>query len=84
LKNSLQAGWWQCTPLIPTLKRQRKVELILSYKVSSRKARTTQRNPFWGLGEEEMKRKEKKRKEKKRKEKKRKEKKRKIVFYGCF
>lgn len=36
-KNSHQDDWWQCTPLIPTLKRQMKVEVILIYKVSSRK-----------------------------------------------
>jgi hypothetical protein len=46
------------------------IEAILVYRVSSRTARATQRNPV-------SKRKEKKRKEKKRKEKKRKEKKRK-------
>lgn len=36
-KNSHQDDWWQRTPLIPTLKRQMKVEVILIYKVSSRK-----------------------------------------------
>ena len=49
-------------------------EASLVYKVRSRTARATQRNP---VSKKEKKRKEKKRKDKKRKEKKRKEKKRK-------
>jgi hypothetical protein len=60
-------------------------EVSLVYKVSSRTARATQRNPVSkikkkkkkGKKKERKKRREKKRKEKKRKEKKRKEKKRK-------
>jgi hypothetical protein len=45
------ARWWWCTPLIPTLGRQRQVGLIefkasLIYKVGSRTSRAvTQRNP---------------------------------------
>jgi hypothetical protein len=52
-------------------------EASLVYRVSSRTARATQRNPV------SKKHKKKKRKEKKRKEKKRKEKKRKKKFCMC-
>jgi hypothetical protein len=48
LKNPLSRAWW-CTPLIPALGRQRQVisefEASLVYRVSSRTARATQRNP---------------------------------------
>jgi hypothetical protein len=44
-------------------------EASLVYKVSSRTARATQRNPVSGRKKKEKKRKEKRRKEKKRKEK---------------
>jgi hypothetical protein len=43
--------WWWCTPLIPALRRQSRgrriseFEASLVYRVSSRTARATQRNP---------------------------------------
>jgi hypothetical protein len=45
-----QPGQWQRTPLISALRRQRKADLCefkacLVYRVSSRIARATQRNP---------------------------------------
>jgi hypothetical protein len=47
LKQSSEAGCWWRTPLIPALGRQRQAEFedSLVYKVSSRIARATQRNP---------------------------------------
>ena len=70
-------GQWWCTPLIPALGRQRQriseSEASLVYKVISRTARATQRNPV----SENQKKKKKKKKKKKRKERKGKEKKRK-------
>jgi hypothetical protein len=48
-QNSVHAGQWWCTPLIPALGRQRQedheFEASLVYRVSSRTARATQRNP---------------------------------------
>jgi hypothetical protein len=48
-KKFISAGQWWRTPLIPALGRKRQVisefEVSLVYKVSSRTARATQRNP---------------------------------------
>ena len=48
IRKNLARQWWR-TPLIPALGRQRQVdfwvEAILDYRVSSRTARATQRNP---------------------------------------
>jgi hypothetical protein len=61
--------WWR-TPLIPALGRQRQAisefEANLVYKVSSRTARATQRNPV--KEKKKRKGKERERKEKKKKE----------------
>ena len=71
-------GQWWCTPLIPALGRQRQriseSEASLVYKVISRTARATQRNPV-SENQKKKKKKKKKRKERKGKEKKRKRKK---------
>jgi hypothetical protein len=46
LRLILLARWWRCTPLIPALGRGiSEFEASLVYKVSSRTARATQRNP---------------------------------------
>jgi hypothetical protein len=50
LKMNKEAGRWWCIPLTPALERQRQVDLCefeasLVYRVSSRTARATQRNP---------------------------------------
>ena len=75
-------GQWWCTPLIPALGRQRQriseSEASLVYKVISRTARATQRNPV--SENQKKKKKKKKKKEKKGKERKRKEKERKLDF----
>jgi hypothetical protein len=63
------------------------LEASLVYRVSSRTARATQRNPVsknQKKRKKEKKRKEKKRKEKKRKEKKRKEKEKYLAVYPSF
>jgi hypothetical protein len=47
---TLSREWWR-TPLVPALGRQRQAisefEASLVYKVSSRTARATRRNPVW-------------------------------------
>jgi hypothetical protein len=43
---SVPVGQWWCTPLIPALRRQTsEFEASLVYRVSSRTARTMERNP---------------------------------------
>jgi hypothetical protein len=49
LKLKNEVAWWQQTPLIPALRRQKQVDLCefkvnLVYRAISRIARTTQRN----------------------------------------
>ena len=51
LRTACQAGWWWRMSLIPALGRQRQVDPLefkanLVYRVSSRTARDTQRNPI--------------------------------------
>ena len=60
----LSAGQWWCMPLIPALRRQKQrqmdlceFEASLVYRVSSRKARATQRNPGGGGGGEKKRKK---------------------------
>jgi hypothetical protein len=63
--------WWR-TPLIPALGRQRQPEFEASlvYKVSSRTARATQRNPVSKNKKQKTKNKKQKTKNKKQKNKK--------------
>jgi hypothetical protein len=44
LKSNVKADGGKCTPLLPALRRQRQMDLQV-YRVSSRTARATQRNP---------------------------------------
>ena len=67
VKNMCRA-WW-CMPLIPALGRQRQriseFKASLVYKVSSRTARATQKNPVSKKNQKKKRKKEKKKKEKK-------------------
>jgi hypothetical protein len=62
-----KAGWWRLTPLIPTPGRQRQVDLCefkasLVYRVNSRTARATLRNPVSKTNKQERKKGRKKQK----------------------
>jgi hypothetical protein len=78
-KKNLSQTWWR-TPLIPALGKQHlgsrwisEFKASLVYKVSSRTARATQRNP---VSKNQVKKKRKKRRVEKRREEKRREEKR--------
>jgi hypothetical protein len=71
-KKKKRAGWWWHTPLIPALSRWiSEFEASLVYKVSSRTARTIQRN---SISKKKKKRKKKKILLKKKKEEKKRKK----------
>jgi hypothetical protein len=72
MQNADTAGWWWCTPLIPALGSRQisEFEASLVYRVSSRTARATRRNPV-SKNQKKKKREEKRREEKRREEKRR-------------
>jgi hypothetical protein len=69
-------GWWWCTPLISAPRRQRQAHLCefkasLVYRMNSRTAKVTQRNPILKTKEEEDEEKEERKKERRKRKRKR-------------